>query len=98
MNSHTLEQYRLARCIQVVGDANNKPNTFIMDGLIHKTDGKVCTTGCRFYEGGNCSAYKFLISGKPFGDINPIGTETVRAEAARLGLSIGEIRRRRNGG
>ena len=98
MNSHTLEQYRLARCPQIVGDDKTKGNPILMSWFVRETSGRVCTTNCAWYEKGNCSAYKFLISGKPFSDINPICSEPVRAEAARLGLSIGEVRRRRNGG
>jgi hypothetical protein len=97
MNSYTLDQYRLARCPQVVGDKDNKGNPALMQILINTTkEGSVCN-GCSWFRTG-CIANMFLKSGQAFSTINPITTESVRNEAARLGLSIGEIRRRRNGG
>ena len=96
MSKHTFDQYRLARCPQIVGDKDNKGNPELMKIFILDTGGDVCP-GCPWGRD-NCAAKVFLASGQSFSTINPVTTETVRDEAARLGLSIGEIRRRRNGG
>ena len=97
MNSHTFDQYRLARCPQIVDDKYKVGNITLMPFLIFQTKGKVCIYGCTLFDNGNCAAYKFLMSGQPFSTINPVSTETVRDEAARLNLSISTIRKIRRG-
>ena len=55
---------------------------------------KVCDTGCARFDGGKCPAYlKLTIPSKPEAGQEP--QETVRETAARLGISISEVRRRR---
>lgn len=52
-----------------------------------------CTTGCAYFDGGKCPAHKALT--KPAVTLTSPQGETVREAAARLGVSISEIRRRR---
>lgn len=63
-------------------------------GLHQATNGDPCTTGCAYFNGGKCPAYrKLTIPSKPEAQQEP--QETVRETAARLGISISEVRRRR---
>ena len=94
--SFTFEQYNLARCHQIHGDTNRPGNPTFMHTLIDSTGGKVCNN-CSWYSNASCEAYKFLMSDRPFSDIQPVFTERVRDEAKRLGLSLSEVRRRRSG-
>lgn len=58
------------------------------------TQGKVCDTGCGNFNGGKCIGFQKLT--RPY--IAPkVQTETVRAEALRLGITIAEVRRKRRG-
>ena len=59
----------------------------------YATGGDPCTTGCAYFEGGKCHAYVALTR-KLTILTSPIG-ETVREAAARLGVSISEIRRQK---
>lgn len=63
--------------------------------LVHmSTQHKVCDTGCAWFEGGRCPAYrKLTIPAKPAAHQEP--QENVRDTAKRLGVSISEVRRRR---
>ena len=59
-----------------------------------QTTGQVCTTGCAWFDGGKCPAYrKMTIPAKAAAQQEP--QETVRDTAKRLGISISEVRRRR---
>jgi len=63
-------------------------------GLHGATNGDPCTTGCAYFNGGKCAAYrKLTIPAKVEAQQEP--QETVRETAARLGVSISEVRRRR---
>lgn len=62
-------------------------------GIWHATGGDPCTTGCAYFEGGKCPAYRALTKPAVVAD-SPKG-ETVREAAARLGVSISEVRRQR---
>lgn len=70
-----------------------RPMTMFL--LLHKaTNGDPCTTGCAYYDGGRCPDYRKLnVPAKPAAQQEPM--ETVRETAARLGISISEVRRRR---
>ena len=66
----------------------------IFAGIHQATGGDPCTTGCAYFNGGKCSAYrKLTIPAKAEAHQEPM--ETVRETAARLGISISEVRRRR---
>lgn len=63
-------------------------------GIHAATNGDPCTTGCAYFNGGKCPAYrKLTIPAKVEAQQEP--QETVRETAARLGISISEVRRRR---
>jgi len=61
------------------------------------TKGDPCTTGCAYYKGGQCKAHLALNRGGTTvkAPVVPKYSETVKQEAARLGVSISEVRRRR---
>lgn len=63
-------------------------------GLYRYTHGRMCD-GCPAYNGGRCESLRKMIArnARPMAQSAP--TETVRQEAARTGLSINEVRRRR---
>ena len=63
--------------------------------IYQATRGDPCTTGCAYFEGGECPAYLALTK-KPVVPSSPQG-ETVREAAQRLGVSISEVRRQRRG-
>jgi hypothetical protein len=65
-----------------------------MQAVWEFTNGKVCDTGCHAFDNGKCAAYKKLTTVSPTVPIQEIG-ETVKQEAARMGLSISEVRRQR---
>jgi hypothetical protein len=89
MDKHSFEQFKDAGCEFFSGS----PVPFM---AVHiATNGNVCQTGCAWYEGGRCPAYRTLTA-KPVLPDAPKG-ETVREAAARLGVSISEIRRQRRG-
>lgn len=80
-------------------DANCElANSIYMFVAVHTfTKGDPCTTGCAYYKGGQCKAYLALNKGGTTvkAPVVPEYGETVKQEAARLGVSISEIRRRR---
>ena len=62
--------------------------------LHQATGGDPCTTGCAYFKGGTCPAYRKLNTpAKATAGQEP--QETVRETAKRLGISISEVRRRR---
>lgn len=67
-------------------------------GLYAATNGNPCTTGCAYYRGGNCPAYRAMKDAAQKKAAQQEPTETVRETAARLGISISEVRRRRAAG
>ena len=84
---HTVEQFLGTDC-QLL-----KPFDMFM-ALHQATLGDPCTTGCSYFNGGKCEAYrKLTIPAKAEAQQEPM--ETVRETAARLGISISEVRRRR---
>ena len=54
MKSFTVQKYLNAGCLEMA-----KPAMFAVWGL---TGGKVCDTGCHAFRGGNCPAYRKLIT------------------------------------
>lgn len=95
MESFTIDQYKQANCPL----ASGRLQPFSIEAFktdLRKADGKYCDK-CINNTNHNCLAYMILISNKPFSTVQPIFTENIRAEAARLGLSISEVRRRRSG-
>ena len=88
MNKYPLGEYLFSGC----EFANTGKQAFVF--MWAATDGKVCDTGCAWFDGGKCAAYrKLTIPAKPAAQQEP--QETVRETAARLGISISEVRRRR---
>ncbi len=85
MQRFEVAEYMAAGCFQV----ERGPGFAVGVGLHGFTDGRMCD-GCPEFKEGRCPSYKELTRG-----LAP--TETVREEAARLGISISEVRRRRNG-
>lgn len=73
--------------------ANEAPLPFM--GVHQATAGRVCDTGCSWYEGGKCAGYRALTATPKGQEVRAEAGETVRQEAARRGLSISEIRRQR---
>lgn len=100
----TVQQYRDAKCHLV----NGGPGTLPFELLHDAAKGKVCD-GCAHFDNGRCAAYLQLelstdSAGKPLRNVAMkeafavgYGQESVKDEAARRGLSINEVRRRRNG-
>lgn len=66
-------------------------------GVFAATNGDPCTTGCAYYKGGNCPAYRAMKDAPQKKVAQQEPTETVRETAKRLGISISEVRRRRRG-
>jgi hypothetical protein len=73
------------------------------EALWRETRGDVCRTGCAWYSNGGCTGYRRLhglssgiLKTQPF-NINQGAAmvETVKQQAAREGISIAEVRRRR---
>jgi len=93
MQRFEIVEYMVAGCFQV----ERGPGFAVGVGLHVFTDGRMCD-GCPKFKEGRCPSYKELTRGlaqKKRDMLAP--TETVREEAARLGISISEVRRRRNG-
>lgn len=93
MQRFEIVEYMAAGCFQV----ERGPGFAVGVGLHGLTDGRMCD-GCPKFKEGRCPSYKELTRGlaqKKREMLAP--TETVREEAARLGISISEVRRRRNG-
>jgi hypothetical protein len=91
MNYRSVNDYAKAHC-------NFRRESPIPFAFVHeKTNGRVCDTGCGEYNGGQCSAYRKLLTNvKP--EIGQEPGETVRQMAERLGITIAEVRRRRRQG
>lgn len=88
MERRSIDEYVSAGCAFY---DNSRP-AFAMVWIA--TAGQVCDTGCAWFDGGKCPAYRNLtIPAKPAAQQEP--QETVRQTAARLGISISEVRRRR---
>lgn len=88
MRSYPMDDYVSAGCAFY---ENSRP-AFALVWI--GTQGRVCDTGCAWFNGGNCPAYRRLtVPAKPQAQQEP--QETVRETAARLGISISEVRRRR---
>jgi len=84
-----IKSYRDAGCTMLAVQKDAAAMT-----LVHEvTGGKLCDTGCAAFRNGNCAAYRRMIGGLP---AQIVHSETVKQEAARLGVSLSEIRRRRN--
>lgn len=90
MNSFKIDAYIAAGCTMLPPQKDGLAAMHAVHGL---TGGRLCDTGCVAFRGGKCSAYMRLTRNLP---AQPISTETVKQEAARLGISISEVRRRRN--
>lgn len=88
MNRYSMDAYVSAGCAFY---ENSRP-AFAVVWI--GTTGQVCDTGCAWFEGGKCAAYrKLTIPAKVAAQQEP--QETVRETAKRLGISISEVRRRR---
>jgi hypothetical protein len=81
INSFTLLQYQEAGCPIVLNPTVKLCNSNVECDL-------------SFRKGG-CEAYKKLLAIKPLSDNTVVHTNSVKAEAKRLGLSLSEVRRRR---
>lgn len=92
MRAYTLEAYEQAGCPM------QKTSSVIFAGLHEELGGKVCDTGCSMFRGGGCKAYQVLLRPSERAVQQASKEETVREEAARCGLSINEVRRRRRAG
>lgn len=89
MQRFELQAYLEARCWQL----DRESGRFTVGLALHgHTNGNMCD-GCPKFDKGNCESYKILSLAKT---LTSVTTETVKQEAARLGISIGEVRRRRN--
>ena len=71
-----------------------RPDVRMLIGIYDATGGNPCTTGCAYYKGGACPAYRKLTLPVNVAVGQQQG-ETVREMAARLGISLSEARRRR---
>lgn len=86
MNRYEINQYADAKC----HFHQSAPLPFI---AVHQaTAGRVCDTGCAWYDNGKCASYRGLTH---VAKVVAVPSETVRDEAARRGLSISEVRRQR---
>ncbi len=87
MKARSLDDYKKAGCTlaPAVGDETAL-------GILASTNGDMCK-GCAAYHDGKCRAYNRLVSGRAV--LQKQYSETVREEAARRGISIGEVRRQR---
>ena len=93
MQRFEIAEYMAAGCFQV----ERGPGFAVGVGLHGFTDGRMCD-GCPKFKEGRCPSYKELTRGLAQRKRDALApTETVREEAARLGISISEVRRRRNG-
>jgi hypothetical protein len=92
MQRFELHEYMEAGCMQV----EEGPCLVFGIGLHGFTDGRMCD-GCPEFRGGKCSAYKKLTRRLAQKTLDTAPVETVSEQAARLGVSISEVRRRRRG-
>ena len=81
MSKFTVDQYHAAGCELAL-----LTSSALFQALHFTLAGQLCDRQCAYYAGGRCKALKTLT--------NPV-VETVREEAARLGVSISEVRRQR---
>lgn len=81
MQSFTVEEYQRAGCFQFEVPV-------LALGLHAYTRGRMCN-GCPKYEGGKCESLRKMLRPAVPTMRQPAG-ETVRQEAARRGISIGE--------
>ena len=86
--------YEAAAKFTEAGCALAKPIGLFL-GIYAATNGNPCTTGCAYYKGGNCPAYQSMNDAPQKKAAQQEPQETVREAAARLGISISEVRRRR---
>jgi hypothetical protein len=56
MKAYTFSQYLDVNC------PLRNPSPSILFGLMRETQGRVCTTGCGYFDGGKCASYKNLIT------------------------------------
>jgi len=89
MKSYTIHEYQAAGCLQY----SSLEVTATMLALHTVMGGKVCDTGCSFFDSGRCPAYKSLV--RDTKTAISVHTETVRKEATRRGVSIKQVRRER---
>jgi len=91
MKVFTVQQHKDANCY--IADGKGIP----FEILYSYANGKLCDSGCAYFEGGRCSAYKKLIvaGDRPIHSTQNAPTETVRQQAERMGISISEVRRLR---
>ena len=82
MKGFTVEQYKAAGCPEM-----ERGSVLFVHGV---SGGRVCDTGCHAFASGNCGFYRKLVSGVATPTAK-VYTETVREDAARLGISIGEV-------
>jgi hypothetical protein len=107
MLAHTIEEYKNAECVIARVDPLN---TFTQ---VHShLGGKLCDSGCGYFDKGRCGSYSLLTfddpkpvvtvgrmrSGVITVPVKKVYTETVREEAARTGVSLSEVRRKRSEG
>jgi len=89
MKSFDIKSYQDAGCTMLAVQKDNAS----MAAVHAITGGKLCDTGCAAYHGGKCAAFQRMTRSLP---TQATYTETVKQEAARLGVSVSEVRRRRN--
>lgn len=89
MISFEIKSYQDAGCT-MLSTAKDATAMTAVHGI---TGGRLCDTGCAAYHGGKCAAYRRMVGALP---AQPFHVETVKQEAARLGISLSEVRRRRN--
>ena len=92
-----MESYEAATKFVEAGCALAKPIGLFL-GLFAATNGDPCTTGCAYYQGGKCPAYRAMKDAPQKKAAQQEPQETVREMAQRLGISISEVRRRRRRG
>lgn len=90
---YTLAQYLDAGCLTLTRDGKLD----LIGAGIHGATGGMPCNGC-FMMRTNCPAYAKLQGAAPKPAAAPQTGETVRQEAARRCLSIGEVRRQRHAG
>ena len=88
--AYSLEQYLAAGCITLMRDGKID----LIGAGIHGATGGMPCNGC-FMLRMNCPAFAKLRGSVAAIVSSPQPTETVRQEATRRGLSIGEVRRQR---
>ena len=86
----SLSAYMQTNCIQFEGRARG-----IGIALHQAMEGFICN-GCPKFNDGVCPDYKQLLGSTQLQSTPKAQQETVREEATRLGISIKEVRRRRN--